>query len=179
MYTTIKAIFATLQGMYYKFIFDLPVNNLTNEVKLKVLKAKGITKGNDFLIGTGLFVKGTVLLGTGLSLNRNVMIASSGGIPIVIGDYCLIGPNVVIRNANHGFRDIEKPMRFQPNEILPIIIEDDVWIAANCVILAGARIGKGSIVAAGAVVTKGEIPPYSIVGGVPAKVIGSRGAIDD
>jgi acetyltransferase-like isoleucine patch superfamily enzyme len=52
-------------------------------------------------------------------------------------------------------------------------IEDDCWIAANTVILAGVTIGRGSVVAAGSVVTK-DVPPYSIVGGVPAKVIKSR-----
>ncbi|MBI5849141.1 MAG: hypothetical protein HZB31_14550 [Nitrospirae bacterium] len=62
---------------------------------------------------------------------------------------------------------------------LPIVIEEDVWVGANCVILAGAKVGKGSIVAAGAVVTNGEIPPYSIVGGVPAKIIGFRGKSKD
>ena len=52
-------------------------------------------------------------------------------------------------------------------------IEDDCWIAANTIILAGVTIGRGSVIAAGSVVTK-DVPPYSIVGGVPAKVIKSR-----
>ena len=54
-----------------------------------------------------------------------------------------------------------------------MVIEDDCWIASNAVILAGVTIGKGSVVAAGAVVTE-SVPPFSVVGGVPAKLIKSR-----
>jgi acetyltransferase-like isoleucine patch superfamily enzyme len=56
---------------------------------------------------------------------------------------------------------------------LDVIIEDDCWIASNAVITAGVTIGKGSVIAAGAVVTE-SVPPYSVVGGVPAKLIKSR-----
>lgn len=60
-----------------------------------------------------------------------------------------------------------------PNNDLPVVIEDDVWCGANVTILKGVTIGHGSIVAAGAVVTK-SFPPYSIIGGVPAKLIKMR-----
>ena len=60
-----------------------------------------------------------------------------------------------------------------PNNDLPVVIEDDVWCGANVTILKGVTIGHGSIVAAGAVVTK-SFPPYSIIGGVPAKLIKKR-----
>ena len=55
----------------------------------------------------------------------------------------------------------------------PVVIEDDVWVGANVTILKGVTIGHGSVVAAGAVVTK-SCPPYSIIGGVPAKVLRKR-----
>lgn len=60
-----------------------------------------------------------------------------------------------------------------PENDLPIVIEDDVWCGANVTILKGVTIGHGSVVAAGAVVTK-SFPPYSIIGGVPAKLIKMR-----
>ena len=60
-----------------------------------------------------------------------------------------------------------------PNNDLPVVIEDDVWCGANVTILKGVTIGHGSVVAAGAVVTK-SFPPYSIIGGVPAKLIKMR-----
>lgn len=60
----------------------------------------------------------------------------------------------------------------------PIIVEDDVWIGANAVLVSGVTIGKGSVVGAGAVVTR-SFPPYSIIAGVPARTIGTRGAPSD
>ena len=60
-----------------------------------------------------------------------------------------------------------------PNQDAPVVIEDDVWCGANVTILKGVTIGRGSVVAAGAIVTK-SFPPYSIIGGVPAKLIKMR-----
>ena len=60
-----------------------------------------------------------------------------------------------------------------PDQDLPVVIEDDVWTGANVTILKGVTIGRGSVIAAGAVVTK-SFPPYSIIGGVPAKLIKMR-----
>ena len=64
------------------------------------------------------------------------------------------------------------------NDYKDIIVEEDVWIGVNVILLQGAHIGRGAIVAAGAVVNK-EVPPYSIVGGVPAKVIGFKYSLDE
>lgn len=86
---------------------------------------------------------------------------------VVIGNNVLIGPNVTIRDSdNHSiFQLDEENIKEQP-----IIIEDNVWIGMNAVILKGVRIGKGSVVAAGAVVTK-DVPEHSLVAGVPAKIL--------
>lgn len=106
------------------------------------------------------------------SCSPGTTIDASGG-RIVIGQYVAIGPNVVIRAANHRFDRLDIPIMDQGHETGEVIIDDDVWIAANCCITPGVHIGKGAIVGAGAVVTK-DVEPYSIVGGVPAKKIGSR-----
>jgi maltose O-acetyltransferase len=87
---------------------------------------------------------------------------------ITIGRNVLIGPNSQFETLNHEIPLNENGRR--PNIIKPIIIEDFVWIGARAVILQGVKIGKGSIIAAGAVVTK-DVPANSIVGGVPAKLI--------
>ena len=91
---------------------------------------------------------------------------------IKIGDDCLIAPFVYIVDSDHS---IEATMLIntQPNQSEAIIVEDDVWIATGAKILKGVTIGRGSVIAAGAVV-KDNVPPYSIVGGIPAKVIGKR-----
>jgi acetyltransferase-like isoleucine patch superfamily enzyme len=71
---------------------------------------------------------------------------------------------------NHTYTDITKPIDWQPTTTATITVEDDCWIAANAVITAGVTIGKHSVVAGGAVVTK-SVPAFSIVAGNPAKVI--------
>ena len=93
--------------------------------------------------------------------------------PIFIGNNVMIGPGVVITTLNHGYTDLTIPMRSNKEEIKPIVIEDDIWIGAHSIILPGVKIGKGAIIAAGAVVTR-DVEQYSIVGGVPAKKIKSR-----
>lgn len=117
--------------------------------------------------------KGKVVIGEHCNFNENVFMASTHPGRIVIGNYVIVGPNVVMRNANHLYADPTKPIRYQGKEAFDIIIEDDVWIASNVVILPGAVIRKGSVIGAGAVV-RGEIPPYAVAVGVPAKVIKYR-----
>ena len=70
----------------------------------------------------------------------------------------------------HGYEDIEKPPASQKTTQSEIIVENDVWLGANCVIVAGVTIGKHSVVAAGSIVTK-NVPPFSVVAGNPAKII--------
>ena len=91
-----------------------------------------------------------------------------------IGSDVMMAPEVVFYTRNHEASDTEVPMDEQgETPEMPIFVGDDVWIGRRVIVLPGVRIGKGCIVAAGAVVTK-DCPPYSIVGGVPARVIKSR-----
>ena len=98
---------------------------------------------------------------------------------IKIGDHVMFGPNVTVITGDHRTDLIGRYVTTVTNdEKLPdndqsVIFEGDNWIGANAVILKGVTIGRGSIVASGAVVNH-DIPPYSIVGGVPAKVIKYR-----
>lgn len=111
-------------------------------------------------------------MGAGSSIAQNCSISGENA-GVFIGDHVMIAPNVVIVAFNHGYADTEIPMGSQKNTESPIVIEDDVWIASNCTIGKGVRIGKGSIIAANSFVNK-NVPAYSIVGGVPAKLIKSR-----
>lgn len=96
---------------------------------------------------------------------------------ITIGNKVMFGPNVTIRGGNHNTSIIGKYMydvhEKRPDDDLPIVIEDDVWVGTNVTILKGVRVSRGSIIAAGAVVNR-DVSPYSIVGGVPAKLIKMR-----
>jgi acetyltransferase-like isoleucine patch superfamily enzyme len=93
---------------------------------------------------------------------------------IVIGSNCMIGAQCAFMPYQHGFTDPSQPMKQQPlTSRGPIVLEDDVWLGVRVTVLDGVVIGKGAIVGAGAVVTR-DVPPYTIVGGVPARVIRSR-----
>lgn len=93
---------------------------------------------------------------------------------VIIGKDVMMAPEVIILTRNHKFSRTDVPMRLQGmNKEKKVIIGDDVWIGTRVIIMPGVRIGKGSIIAAGSIVTK-NVLPYSIVGGVPAKLIKSR-----
>ena len=91
---------------------------------------------------------------------------------IAIGSDCLIAAGTRFIDHDHGTGP-ESPIRLQRSHEAEIVVEDDVWIGANTIILRGVHIGSGAIVAAGAVVTK-SVASRTIVGGVPARVIGQR-----
>ena len=110
-------------------------------------------------------------IGEWVFINHNTTFSTPMGMKI--GDYVMIGPYSLFASVHHKFDDWKTPMILQKPEVQPIVIEDDVWIGANVTVLGGVTIGRGSIIAAGAVVTK-DVEPYSIVGGVPAKLIRYR-----
>ena len=113
-----------------------------------------------------------LFIGDNVAMNNGVWINAVGGVHI--GDNTIIGPKVVIHSANHRFERLDIPIQKQGHAKKAVVIEEDVWIAALCVILPGVRIGRGSVIGAGAVVTH-DIPPYSIATGAPATVKKSRG----
>jgi len=97
---------------------------------------------------------------------------------VEIGNNVMIGPELMVFSGNKEYNKADVLMIIQTtmrstDEINPIIIEDDVWIGARVIILPGRRIGRGSVVGAGAVITR-DVEPFSIVGGNPARVIGRR-----
>ena len=115
-------------------------------------------------------------VGIGISLGNNSGIGLRCRVrgPLAIADDVMMGPEVIILGGGHRFDRTDLPMRLQgspsPSKTR---INNDVWIGARAIIMPGVEIGQGSIIGSGAVVTK-DVPPYSIVGGVPAKVIKYR-----
>lgn len=114
---------------------------------------------------------------------RNIEIGDYSGIGencivpnnTIIGKYVMMAPEVHIVANNHNFNDVSKPMCFQGSPKNPpiTIIEDDCWIGVRVIMTPGRHIKKGTIVAAGSVLTK-DFDEYSIVGGNPAKLIRKR-----
>ena len=97
--------------------------------------------------------------------------------PVTIGNHVNLAQGITVSALNHNFEDTRLRIDEQGVNTSEIVIDDDVWIGANAVITAGVHIGRHSVVAAGAVVTK-DVPEYSVVGGVPAKVIRTIRQID-
>lgn len=92
---------------------------------------------------------------------------------VTIGNNVMIAPLSSVRDTDHAFDSRDKPIKDQGIVTAPVVIEDDVWIGHGATILKGVTIGRGAIVAAGAVVTQ-SVPEYSIVGGIPAKILKTR-----
>ena len=124
---------------------------------------KTISVGNDVYIGPGARIRSKLST-------------------ITIGDKVMFGPNVCIVGGNHNTEVLGKYMydikEKKAHHDKPVIIKNDVWIGNRAMIMSGVTINEGSIVAAGSVVTK-DVPPYTVVGGVPAKVIKERYSLED
>lgn len=129
----------------------------------------------DFVVIRAVGGDGDVEIGAHCYLNPHCVLYSGHGIRL--GSYVMVGPGTVIAPANHAFGHRATPMRLQG--FMPsrggVVIADDVWIGANATLLDGTRIGPGAVVAAGSVV-RGEIGPFEIWAGVPARRIGERPA---
>jgi acetyltransferase-like isoleucine patch superfamily enzyme len=95
--------------------------------------------------------------------------------PITIGDNTIIGPYAIINSGDHRFADTATPIRRQGHALRPIVIGRDVWIGGHAVILKGIELGDGCVVGANAVVTH-DVAPYTVVVGVPARPLSTRGS---
>jgi len=112
-----------------------------------------------------------ISIGENVSINRYTNLDGTGGLEIK--DHVLIGPNCNILSANHGFNDWKTPIKEQAVVTGKVVIEEDVWLGYGVTVLPNVTIGRGAIVGAGSVVTK-DVPPFAIVGGIPAKLIKYR-----
>jgi len=114
---------------------------------------------------------GQIAIGNRVSIGEACIIYGHGGVRI--GDNSIIGPNVILPASMHICDELDTPIRFQGETAKGIVIGENVWVGARAVIFDGVVVGDGAIVGAGAVVTK-DVPPKTIVVGVPAKVIKKR-----
>ena len=137
-----------IRRLSVKLLFNSCGNN--NNIGRKIRMSRGISIGNDSSIGDSCYFSGDVTIG------NNVMIA----------------PKVSFISLEHIFDDTDV-LKDIGQISRKIIVEDNAWICYGATILSGVTIGHGSIIAAGAVVTK-DVKPNTIVGGVPAKFIKNR-----
>jgi maltose O-acetyltransferase len=121
-----------------------------------------------WFFGPGQVRRNGTRIGARSRINRNCCLDARG--PLVIGENVSISPEVAILTASHRPDDPEFAV-----ETRPVTIEDHVWVGTRATILPGVRLGRGCVVAAGAVVTR-DVPPLAIVGGIPARQIGTRPA---
>jgi acetyltransferase-like isoleucine patch superfamily enzyme len=112
-----------------------------------------------------------VSIGSNCNFGLDVFITGGGGVRI--GDWVGLGPGVKIWSVNHRFDDADRPWLLQDWEMKEVVIEDDVWLAANTFVMPGVTIGRGAIISACTVVAK-SVPAYAIFAGNPGRVIGWR-----
>ena len=176
-------------------------NKLRHKIRNTYLKYKyrnTIYTTGSFDIGKGFIVNRfrdhghlQIHMAPNTRIKRNVIVQGSGilhiGLNSYISSFCVIGVNesisigenvmiadsVSIRDTDHAFDRTDIPMKQQGITTKPIVISDDVWIGYGAVITKGITIGQGAIIGANAVVTK-DVAPFTIVGGVPAKLIKVR-----
>ncbi|WP_336921878.1 acyltransferase [Aquipuribacter sp. SD81] len=130
--------------------------------KFAILEAGGVLWNR----GVGLRI------GDGSSVGDYCFVGASGG--VWIGDRVLMGQRVSIHSQNHAFDDLDRPIQAQGVTQAGVRIEDDCWLGSGSVILDGVTLGRGCVVSAGSVVTR-SFPPGSVVAGVPARLLRTRG----
>ncbi len=153
---------------------------LEDHVSVSALGKEALVFGNNVRIGAfsriitatsfnniGEFIK----IGNNVGIGEYAYLGGAGGLSI--GDDCIIGQYFSCHPENHNFTDLEEPIRLQGVSRKGITIGNNCWIGSKVTILDGVEIGANCVIAAGAVVTK-SMPPNSVIGGVPAKVIKSR-----
>lgn len=150
---------------------------------IQAITRSAMVFGDDVTICEGVLIRPTghwggpigagMVMGSRSSIGAYSFVGCSG--QLTIGDDVMIGPRLTLIAENHNFADVNESMNRQGVNNRGIVIGNDIWIGACVTILDGVTIGDHSIIAAGAVVTK-DVPPFAIVGGVPARVLKDRRA---
>ncbi len=157
---------------------------LERGVVIDALMRNGIELGANVMIGPYAVLVGAPIsnLGEGIRMGANSAVGafsflgSSG--PITIGENVIMGQHVSFHPENHNIERTDVLIREQGTTRVGIVVEDDVWVGANVTFLDGVRVGRGSVIGAGAVV-RGDIPPWSVAVGVPARVVRTRKPRED
>lgn len=168
----VKIIKAIISLSFVKHIFSLFAYYIVNYV----IGKKNATIDKTAKIHPTVILRQSerIFIGKNCLINHNNVLQAGKKIGVIkIGNHVHTGANVMMFAFNHAFDTIEIPTIDQDYYDGDIIIEDDVWIGAGSIILKGVTIGKGAIIASGSVVNS-DVEAYSIVGGVPARLIKTR-----
>lgn len=168
-----------LRRLYWRGRFAACGPTLSMGEHAEVGCPRNIRLGDRIYVDRGFVLRacegGRIAIGDDFGANGNVRLIADCGGEIVIGNLVNLGPNVVIRAADHAFDRVDVPIRKQGHAPGRIEVGNDVWIAANVVVVRGARIGDHAVIGAGSVVT-GDIPAFAVAAGAPARVIRYRNA---
>ncbi|SDK52666.1 Acetyltransferase (isoleucine patch superfamily) [Maridesulfovibrio ferrireducens] len=149
--------------------------NVIIEDGVRIFHPEKISLGDNVYIGHDTILKGyystDIVIGSNVWIGQQCFIIGAGG--LTIGDYVGIGPQVKIHPCEHELEPIEIPTTFRKLFFDPITIEEDVNIGIGAMIMHGVTLRKGSLVGANAVVKK-NFPEYSVIAGVPAKLLRNR-----
>tara|TARA_B110000027_G_scaffold52629_1_gene57383 strand:- start:11439 stop:11963 length:525 start_codon:yes stop_codon:yes gene_type:complete len=162
----------TYESMSF-LIFLLPRHQFFNIIKSNYLRLQGSSIGSSCTFYPGIKINPcfNLVLGDFVDLAWGVILLPGGGIEI--GSRSLIGYRTIISSGNHNIPNNRGKIFGAGHTPGKVIIKNDVWIGANCTITAGVTIGEGAVVGSGSVVTK-NVEPFTIVGGIPAKLIKKR-----
>lgn len=183
MFSIIKQFYWSIKrksgrwALWHFFLKDIP-GEYGIEIRRRCYRRYFGRMGNNVVIHPGALIINVdkLFVGDGSHVGVANMLQAAGGIEM--GNHVVLGPGVKIWSANHKFDDIDKPIMEQGYEFKKVVIDDHCWIGAGVFIMPGAILGKGVIVSAGSVVGGKTIPPYKILAGNPARVIGSRESSD-
>jgi acetyltransferase-like isoleucine patch superfamily enzyme len=185
-----------LRRVFYPYIFNQMGRDVLMKTGIEFNHACRTQLGNQVYLDRNIRIRcisGQVVIGNRVHIDQGAEIYCYSRKPFIIGDQtkigsycrlsghgslsigrdCLLGPHVGIFTSNHVFSSIDSPINQQGLIGLGVVIEDDCWLGCGVQVMDGIRIGKGSVIGAGAVVTK-SLPPYSIAVGAPARIIGKR-----
>lgn len=170
---TLRSFLVVTYEMAMRALFSLPRYPFFNWLKASLLRCRGAKIGKRVVFYPGVWIVTgrNLVIGDDVDIALEVLITSDGGVKI--GDRTLIGYRTQILCANHIIPGDRGRIFRAGHKAKHIVIENDVWIGANCVILAGVTIGEGAVIAAGSVVTK-PVEAFTIVGGNPARLIRKR-----
>ncbi len=167
-----RIVFSLYVALFLRGVSLLPDERCTNYFRAYLMKYMTfISIGKRTMIGSRFIMVGAAV--RNLVIGERVYVGLSCRVDcrdskVKIGDRVLIGPGVCFETGSHVNKLNTRGLRERTTA--DIVVEDEVWIGANVTLLQGVRVGRGSIVAAGAVVNK-DVPPNTIVGGVPIKKI--------